>query len=135
MKSNEIEKINIVLKCKKMFLFEKFDKNIQFNSCWCKAGDFFIWGLKKVVRLKQWRLWGFRFRDRWKESIYKTDRTKPICPSQQDLCFRAWPIYADFTHCLMIICKYLSLRLSDKPAYQRSGLTTHQFVSLFQCIK
>ena len=27
--------------CKKMFLFEKFDKNIQFNLRWCKAGDFF----------------------------------------------------------------------------------------------
>ena len=112
-----------------MFLFEKFDKNIQFNSCWCKAGDFFIWGLKKVVRLKQWRLWGFRFRDRWKESIYKTDGTKRICPSQQDLRFRVWPIYADFTHCLMIICKYLSL--SHKPAYRRSGLNT--YTNLFHC--
>ena len=38
----EIKNIIIVLKCKKMFLFEKFDKNIQFNSGWCKAGDFFI---------------------------------------------------------------------------------------------
>ena len=38
----EIKNIIIVLKCKKMFLFEKFDKNIQFNSCWCKTRDFFI---------------------------------------------------------------------------------------------
>ena len=100
------------LKCKKMFLFEKFDNNIQFNLCWCKAGYFFIWGLKQVVG---------------KESIYKTEGTKRICPSQQDLGFREWLIYADFTHCIMIICKYLI----HKPAYQRSGLNTCKFVSLF----
>ena len=36
----------------------------------------------------------------------------------------AWPINVGFTvHCLMIICKYLSL--NDKPNYQRSGLNTH----------
>ena len=53
-KKYEIKKIIIVLKSKKMFVFEKFDKNIQLKSCWCKAGDFFIWGLKKVIRLKQY---------------------------------------------------------------------------------
>ena len=41
-KKYDIKKIIIVLMCKKMFLFEKFDKNIQFNSRWCKAGDFFL---------------------------------------------------------------------------------------------
>ena len=50
-------KKNVVLKCKKMFLFEKIDKNVQFNSvsrkflkflCPCKVGCFFIWGLKML---------------------------------------------------------------------------------------
>ena len=34
-----------------------------------KASDFFIWGLKKFVRLKQCYLYGFCFRDAWKRSI------------------------------------------------------------------
>ena len=60
----------IVRKCKKMFLFEKIDKNAQFNYlCPCKSGDFFIWGLQKVVCLKQCSLHGFGFRDAWKGSI------------------------------------------------------------------
>ena len=83
--------------------------------------------------MNQCPLCGFRFRDARKESTYKVDGTKRVCPSQQGLRFRAWPIYAGFTHCLMIICKYL--RLSHKPDYQRSELDTYQFVSLFQWFK
>ena len=62
MKSKKKKK-KTVSKCKKTFLFEKIDKNIKINSpflrnsevlylCPPKAGEFLIWGLKKVVRLK-----------------------------------------------------------------------------------
>ena len=112
----------VVLKGKKSFLYEEVDKNVQFNFlflrnfqnfylCPLKAGGFFIWWLKKIVRLKQCPLYGFRFRNIWMGSIEKTDGIKRVCPSQQGLRYRAWPIYAGFTHCLMIICKYL-VRLS-----------------------
>ena len=72
-----------VLKCKKMFLLEKIDKNVHFNHLFLgnssnfylrprKAGGFFIWGLKKVDRLKQCPLYGFIcFRDAWKGRILK----------------------------------------------------------------
>ena len=70
-----------VLKCKKKcLLFRKLTKMSKTNSpflgnswnvylCLRKAGGVFIWGLKKVVRLKQCPLYGFRFRDVWKGSI------------------------------------------------------------------
>ena len=84
-----------------------------------------------VSALRQVALYDFCFIDAWKENILKTDGIKGVCPSQQGLCFRAWPIYADFTvHDLKIICKYFSL--SHKPDYQCSGWNTYQFVSLFQ---
>ena len=104
---NEIKNFIVVL----LFiivLFEKIDKNFQFNSLFLgnfqnfylfpgKADGFFIWGY-------------------------------------QGLRFRAWPIYTGFTiHCLMIICKYLNL--SHKRDYQRNGLNTYEFVSLFQWFK
>ena len=48
--------------------------------------------------------------------------------------FSSWPIQAGSTpHCLMIICKYLSL--SQKLYYERSVLNTYQVVSLFQWYK
>ena len=66
------KRIVVVLKCKKMFLFEKIDKNVQFNSvsrnslnsrfCPREAGGFFIGELKKV-RLKQCPFYSFCFRD------------------------------------------------------------------------
>ena len=91
-----------------MFLFEKIDKNVQF-LCFSEipkificvhvrqVGGFFIQGRKKLSVLKQSPFFGFRFRDAWKESIQKTDRIKRVCPSQQGLFFRAWPIHAGFT--------------------------------------
>ena len=70
----------------------------------------------------------------WKESIKKTDGMNGVCPFQQGLCFRAWQIHAGFTvHCLMIICKYLSL--SHKLDYERSKSNTYHVVSLFQWVK
>ena len=103
------KKIIIVLNVNKFeFLFEKIDENIQFNSlflrnskknylCPRKAGYFFIWGLKKVVVLKQFPLYGLRFRDAWKGSMERTDGIKRACPCQQGTRFRAWPIYAGLT--------------------------------------
>ena len=50
-KTSNWNKKNVALKCKKMFLFEKIDKNVQFNSlflgnswnlCPRKAGCFFL---------------------------------------------------------------------------------------------
>ena len=98
---------------------------------WCKADDFFIWRLKKVFHLKQCPLYVFRFRDAWKERIYKTDGTKRVWLSQQGLHFREWPISAGFTHCLMIIAKYLS----HKADYQSSGLNAYRFLPLFHWLK
>ena len=64
----------VVLKCKKMFLFEKSDKNVQFNSVSRKFLKFlfvsicvrvrqvaFYLRTEKVIRLKQCPLYGFRF--------------------------------------------------------------------------
>ena len=119
-----------------MFLFEKIDKNVQINSlflgnseifylCPRNLGDFFIWGVKKVDCQKECTLYGFRFRDVWKGSIYLTNGIKCACLSEQSIHFKAWPVYAGFTvDCHMIICKYVSL--SHKPDYQRSGLNTYQ---------
>ena len=126
-----------------MFLFKKIGGNVQFNSLFLensnnfylfprKAGCFFIWGFKV---LSVWSsVFFFCFRHAWKESISKTDGIKRVGSSQQGLRFRAWPIHAAFTvHCLMIICKYLSLR--HKLDYEPSGLNTYQVVSLFQWFK
>ena len=64
----------------------------------------------------------------------KTNGIKHACPCQQGIRFRAWPIYAGFTaNCHMVVFKYLSL--SHKLDYQRSGLNTYLFASLFQCIE
>ena len=41
----------------------------SFYLCPRKAGEFFVWGLKKVVCLKQCPLYGFCFRDVWKGTI------------------------------------------------------------------
>ena len=113
------KRIIVVLNCKKMF----------FKSQLCKAVDFFIWWLKKLVCLKKCPFYGFRFRDARKGCIYKTDEIKRVCPSQQGLPFREWLIYAGFTvHCLMIICKYFSL--GHKPNFQRNGLIP---TNLFHC--
>ena len=96
-----------------------------------KVGCFFIWRLKKFVCLKQCPLYSFHFRDMWEGSILKTDEIKGVCPSQQGLCFRAWPIYTSITvHCFIILCKYFSL--SYKTPLQWSELNTYQFVLLFQ---
>ena len=56
-----------------------------------KVGSFFVWGLKKVIRLKQCPVYSFRFRNASYHGV------KHICP-QKCLRFRAWPIYAGFTH-------------------------------------
>ena len=106
-----------------------------------KAGGFFIWGLKKVVRLKKCFLYGFRFSSRspW---LYKCVKGTHIENRRDQTCLplstrslrQSMTIDAGFTvHCLMIICKYLSL--NDKPDYQSSGLNTYHFVSLFQWFK
>ena len=65
---NEIKKKKTVLKCKKLFLFEKIDKNIQINSLFLGNSEkYFLCprkaGMKKVVPLKQCPFYGFRFRD------------------------------------------------------------------------
>ena len=49
-----------------------------FYLCPHKAGGLFIWGLKKVVCLKQCPLYGFCFRDAWKGTIQETDRIKRV---------------------------------------------------------
>ena len=73
-------------------------------------------------------------RDEWKGSRWKTNGINRVCSTQKGFRFRAWSNYVGFTvHCLMNICKYLSL--SHKPVYQRSWLNTDQFVSLFQWFK
>ena len=96
--------------------------------CPRKAGGFFMWGLKKAVRLKQCPLYGFHFRNLRRGSIYKTDGIKLICPSQQGLYFSALPIYAGFhTGSWLLANTY--------PDYQLSGLNTCQFISLFQWFK
>ena len=68
------KKAIVVLKCKKMFLFEKIDKNAQF-LCFSEipeificvhvmqVGGFFVQGRKKLSVLKQSLFFGFRFRD------------------------------------------------------------------------
>ena len=65
---------------KKMFLCQKVDKSVQFNSLFLQIPKmllcvrigqvaFFVWGLKRVVCLKQCPLYGFCFNDAWKGSI------------------------------------------------------------------
>ena len=109
------QKTKFVLKCKKMFLFEKIDKNVQFNYLFLrkflkllsvsKQGRWlFYQRTGKVVRLKQCPLYGFRFTDAWKGTIYISKGIKCVFPSQKRLRFRAWPIYPGFTgDCLMIV--------------------------------
>ena len=110
------------MKSKKLLLFWSVKKSFSLRNL-TKISNLIRVGVKQVTCLfEDWKklsVWGnvllrARFRDRWKESIYKTDGTKRVCPSQQDFCFRVWRIYADFTHCLMIIYEYLGL--SQKPA-------------------
>ena len=110
------------MKSKKLLLFWSVKKSFSLRNL-TKISNLIRVGVKQVTCLfEDWKklsVWGnvllrARFRDRWKESIYKTDGTKRACPSQQDFRFRAWPINVDFTHCLMIIYEYLGL--SQKPA-------------------
>ena len=82
-----------------MFLFEKFDKNINLIRVSVGQVTFLSEDWKSCLSEATSSL-GFHFRDSWKESIYKTDGTKRICFSQQDLRFRVWPIYAGFTQSL-----------------------------------
>ena len=73
----------------------------------------------------------FALEMRERKAYIKKDKMKRVCPSQQGLRFKAGPIQAGFpAHCLMIICKYLSL--SHKLDYQVSGLAV---VPLFQWFK
>ena len=117
----------VVLKYKKMLLFEEIDKNIQFNSLFLGIREtfvsvrarqvaFFIWELKKVARLKQCPLYVLTALGIRKREIY---RKQTILHVSVFLGCGTWPIYAGFiVHCLIIICKYFSL--SHKPDYQRS---------------
>ena len=127
-KWNQKKRNIVVLKCKKMFLFEKIDKKVRFislflgNSYLCprKTGDSFMWGPKNLSVSSSILFTVFALEMR-KRKEYRKHGIKRVCPSQQGLCFRAWPIHAGFTvHCLMSICKYLSL--SHKPDYELRGL-------------
>ena len=70
----------VVLKYKKIFLFEEIDKNIQFNTLFLgihetfisrETGDFFIWELKKVVHLKQCPLYVLTALEMHKREAYR----------------------------------------------------------------
>ena len=79
-----------VLKFKKCFFFEKIDKNVQFHYLFLGIPKIFLYvrvsqvaflseDLKKVACLKQYPLYGFRFRDVRQGSIQKTDEIRRVC--------------------------------------------------------
>ena len=49
----KLEKIMLFLKCKKMFLFEKIDKNVQFNSVFLGIPIFFCVCVRQVAFLSE----------------------------------------------------------------------------------
>ena len=121
---------------KKCFFLRKLTK-ININSLFIRILKIFICvRVTQVAFLsEEWKSYPSEAASSLSErKAYRKQTIKCVCPSQQGIRFRAWPIHAGFTvHCLVIICKYLSL--SHKPDYERSGLNTYQFVSLFQWFK
>ena len=129
---------------KKMFLFEKIDENVQFNSLFLgNSWNFGVRVRQGVFLTEDWKCYpseevsslqffALEMRERTacrketgsnvsvflnKVSALEHDRFKEV----QSTLPRA------------VICKYLSL--SHKPDYERSGFNTYQNVSLFQWFK
>ena len=132
----------VVLECKKSFFFRKLTEISNLILCFSEIPKVFIcFRVKQVAVLsedcKKLSVWWSVFFTVFALVVYLhrfVNGIKRVCASQQGLHIRAWPIYAGFTVCsLMIICKYLSLNY--KPDYQRSGLNTYYFTSLFQWFK
>ena len=77
----------------------------MFYLCPCKAGSFFIWGLKN---LSVWSsvLFTVSTLEMRETEALENRQDQRVSPSRQVLRFIAWLIYAVFTvDCLMIICK------------------------------
>ena len=131
----EIKKM-LLWSVNKMFLFEKVDKNVQFNSLFLRnswnfcvrvrQGVLFNWGLKMLSVWSSVLLTVFRFRNAWKENVSvlfnKVSALEHERFKQVLLCTAS--------------CGYLQiLSLGHKLDYERSGFNIYQIVSLFQWFK
>ena len=90
----------VVLKYKKMLLFEEIDKNIQFNSLFLgiretfisalfETGDFFYLSTEKSFPLKQCPLYVLTALEMRKREVYRKQTISHVYLSQQGLRCRA----------------------------------------------
>ena len=109
-----------VVKCKKCFFLRKLTKMFNLILRFSEFLRFFFvfgWGrllfyLRTVKKFSVWSsvLFTVSALEMCDREHIENRRDQSVCPPKQGLRFRAWPIYAGITaHCLIILCKYLSL--------------------------
>ena len=110
----------VVLKCKKCFFLRKLTKMFNLILCFSEfLKFFFVFGWCRLLFYlrteKKFSVWSsvlftvpaLEMCDR---KHVENRRDQSVCPPKQGLRFRAWPIHTGITvHCLIILCKYLSL--------------------------
>ena len=134
------KRIIVILKCKKMFLSEKIDKNVQFNSLFFGIPEMFLYVLVRQVAflsedLKKLSVWSsvlftvFTLEMRKREAYRKQMKSNvsvllnKVSALEHDR-FMQVSLY---TFSLL----FVNTNLSYKHHYQRNGFNTYQFFRCF----